>query len=85
MCGVTDADAAGGRPGFTAASPIDAPQPAPARAGQPRPPWPVPSTAPHAIAFEQSVSQSVSHYYYRHDLMTFGAIAMSLARLLRCW
>ena len=60
MFGVTDADAMGGRPGLAAAPPIDTPQPAPARAGQARSPWPVPSTAPHAIAFEQ-------YYYYYYD------------------
>ena len=57
MFGVADADAMGGRPGLAAASPIDTPQPAPARAGQARSPWPAPSTALHAIAFE---------YYYNY-------------------
>ena len=46
---VTDADAVGGRPGLTAAPPLAAPQPAPARAGQSHSPWPAPSTALHAI------------------------------------
>ena len=71
MCGATDADAAGGRLGFTAASPIDAPQPAPARAGQPRPPWPVPSTAPHAIAFEQYYN-----YYYYYETVSYTHLTL---------